>query len=118
MKNIFDKIFKKKEEETNEWYKQPPPKTEAKAATVWPPKPSIKTTAFQARRVLRGLSKVLFMVYLLLGLYSVFNYPYALIFIAPTLAVIIDYIRNQRIMEEIQSWWDPEEKKEIMKDED
>jgi len=98
-----------------EWIGEAPAPVEAVepvAAPVWPPMPKMGSLKINPRRYFMWVAKALFFVYLLLSVGAAWRYPVVLIIFVPTILVILDYIRIDKIMRQAAGWWKPKEKDE------
>lgn len=76
----------------------------------WPPKSDKKRLRpLNVHKHLVLIAKLLFLAYTALSIGFILQLPFGLVLTIPTLAVLIDYIRNDKIIKQLSNWWTPDE---------
>jgi hypothetical protein len=111
MIKVFRKERKQEDEVPPDWATLPPQPEEPMEVTPWPPadKP---LRPLNAHRYILWAAKLLFLFYVLVSVMLALNAPIGLLFTLPTILVILDYIRSDRLYSQALSWFDPDEKKQ------
>lgn len=116
LRKYLKKLRRKEEEEEviipEDWATQEPIEVEPVVEeTVWPPYQKEKKVRFSLGKNKSRISKLMFVVYVILSLGTVSANSSLLLLFVPTILIIMDYIRCLEKLDTQDSWARPEEKK-------
>ncbi len=116
LRKYIKKLRRKEEEEeviiSDDWATQKPIEVEPVAEeTTWPPYQKEKKVRLSLGKNKSRISKLMFVVYVVLSLGTVSANSSLLLLFVPTILIIMDYIRCLEKLDTQDSWAKPEETK-------
>lgn len=121
IKEALSRIIPPKEEEIKipaDWAIKPQiEKMNIETIEEWPPKGDNTRHPLNIHKYLVWTAKILFLAYVALSIGFMIEMPFGLILSLPTVAVLLDYIRNDKIIKQVSSWLVPDEHSDITSEE-